>query len=431
MKNYLVNKILDKYEKSQADWNKKQSGGRSIKIQQEHYDELQDLLNKEVYLGYGMENCCDTEEFDTEEFVTGKECLLKEALWLKSCGLIEIKKWRSYGNDIEKIEYSLENIMEFYRIAKREPKFASADKKRKRLCFYQDQIASDWIKQYYQSCIEEAERGMRVKKESEKDTREKKKRSEEEMEELIFKCLSGIEKLQTPTYIRLFSANCLGESKIFEEELETKILFIAKKYHPFVVEDMDKYRILEQLYLDTYSQRLELKGDLKILLDGEEIDLSVYKYGTILNSETLKKAVVAKEQSVKKIITIENKANFVSMPYEEGTLILFSHGFFSPLERDFLKQLEAVLKDGVAYFHTGDLDYGGIRIFKHIREQIFPLLQPYQMSVEQYQKYEYNAIDIEKSALEKLQKMKEPFLQDLIDYICEKKKIIEQESFLF
>lgn len=426
MKNYLVNKILDKYERSQTDWNNKQNGGRSIKIQQSHYDELQSCLDNEEYFGFGLEEVCG------EEFVTGKECLLKEALWLQSCGLIVIRKWRSYGNDIEKIEYSLEKIMEFYKIAERQPKFALADKKVKRLRSYQEQVESDWIKQYYQNYIEETERGKGTKKESVKSTEGQNARLEEEkVEELIFQCLSGIEKLQVPTYIRLFSSNSLGGSKIFEEKLETKILSIAKKYHPFVVEDMDKYRILEQLYLDTYSQRLELKGNLKIILDGEEIDLSLYKYGTILNSETLKKAEIVKNQTIKKIITVENKANFISMPYEEGTLILFSHGFFSPLERDFLKRLEDVLKEGAAYFHTGDLDYGGIRIFKHIREQIFPSLQPYQMSVEQYQKYEHNAIDIEKSALEKLQKMEEPLLQDLIACICEKKKIIEQENFLF
>ena len=425
MKNYLVNKILDKYEKSQADWNHRQSGGRSIKIQQSDYEELQSYINEDDYLGFGLEDA-----YWEEDFVTGKESLLKEAIWLQSCGLIKIR-WRSYGNDIEKIEYSLEQIMEFYKIAKREPKFVLADKKVKRLRAFQEQVQSEWIKQYYQDCMEEAERSKGKKKSQEKHDEVKKTRLEEEKtEELIFKCLSGIERLQTPMYLRLFSSSCLGGSKIFEEKLEAKILSIAKKYHPFVVEDMDKYRILEQLYLDTYSQRLELKGDLKIFLDGEMIDLSLYKYGTILNSETLKKAVVAKEQSVKKIITVENKANFVSMPYEEGTLILFSHGFFSPLERDFLKQLEAVLKDRVAYFHTGDLDYGGIRIFKHIREQIFPLLQPFQMSVEQYHKYESNAVDIEKSALEKLQKMNEPLLQDLIACICEKKKVIEQESFL-
>ena len=428
MTNYLVNKILDKYEKSQADWNNKQSGGRSLKIQQEHYDELQSLINRKEYLGYGRN--AETSS-DIEEFVTGKECLLQEALWLNSCQLIVIKKWRSYGNDIEKIEYSLGNILEFYKIAGREPKFAVADKKISSLRAYQEQVESDWIKQYYQNCIEEVKRGKRGKKGSANNANEEKDRLEEErMEELLFKCLLGIEKLQSPTYIRIFSSNYLGDSKIFEEKLETDVLSIAKKYHPFVEKDMDRYQILDQLYLDSYSQRLELKGDLKIVLDKKEIDLSVHKYGTILNSETLKKAEIAQYQNIKKIITVENKANFVSMPYEEGVLILFSHGFFSPLERDFLKTLETVLRDSAAYFHTGDLDYGGIRIFKYIREQIFPLLQPYQMSVEQYLKYEQYAIEIEKSSLEKLEKMKEPFLQDLIECICEKKKVIEQENFI-
>lgn len=85
----------------------------------------------------------------------------------------------------------------------------------------------------------------------------------------------------------------------------------------------------------------------------------------------------------------------------------------------------------IQYYHTGDLDYGGIRIFRYIRKKIFPKLQPYQMSVEQYEKYLLNAIDIEESALEKLQKLKEPLLQELIDIICREKKVIEQESFLY
>ena len=77
------------------------------------------------------------------------------------------------------------------------------------------------------------------------------------------------------------------------------------------------------------------------------------------------------------------------------------------------------------------MDYGGIRIFQYIRKQIFPKLQPYQMSVEQYEKYKANAIDIEESALEKLRDLKEPLLQELIDVICREKKVIEQESFLY
>ena len=37
----------------------------------------------------------------------------------------------------------------------------------------------------------------------------------------------------------------------------------------------------------------------------------------------------------------------------------FSHGFFSPLECTFLRQLIGKIPD-VEFYHTGDLDYGGI-----------------------------------------------------------------------
>lgn len=298
MKNYLVNKILDKYEKSKADWKDKQIGGRSIFIQQSDYDKLHALVRNNKYQGYGTGDIPDT-----IDFVTGKDCLIKEALWLKEHHLVEIK-WQTLGSDIERIKYSLENITEFYRIAEREPKFVLTDKKCEQLRRYQEQVESDWLKQYYQDRIEEAEKGK------------------------------------------------------------------------------------------------------------------------------TEKGKIAEKQTIKKIITVENKANFVSMPYEEGTLILFSHGFFSPLERAFLKQLENVLKEKAEYFHTGDLDYGGVRIFRYIREQIFPLLHPLYMSVDQYKKYEHHAIDIEESAFQKLKEMKEPLLQDLIDLICEKRKVIEQENFI-
>uniref|UniRef100_UPI004055A1A8 Wadjet anti-phage system protein JetD domain-containing protein n=1 Tax=Agathobacter sp. TaxID=2021311 RepID=UPI004055A1A8 len=412
MKNYLVNKILDKYEKSSTDWKDKQSGGRSITIQQDDYDELQKMLDRGTYEGYGT---AETEFFDTEELFTGKECILKEAQWLLKCGLVTIR-WFSVGNDIERISYSLQHILEFYKIAQRESKFALSCKKSEQLRKYQSKVQSEWIKQYYEERIAEAEKGK------EKETAE--------MDEMLFRCLSAIEKLEFPMYIRTFSSQYLGHSKRFEETLKTKILSIAGKYHPQADEEMGEYQIYEQLFLDTYSQELALKGNLVILLDGKEIDLSMFTCGTVLNSETLKKAEAAQRQTIKKVISVENKANFVSMSYEEGTLILFSHGFFSPLEREFLKNLEKVLDDSVEYFHTGDLDYGGVRIFQYIRKKIFPKLQPYQMSVEQFKKYETQAIDIEPSKRKKLQTIQEPLLQDLIDLICEKEKVIEQESFL-
>lgn len=385
--NYLVNKILDKYERSETNWKEKKSGNKSFKIQQVDYDEVQEMLDKNIYEGYGI---AETEFFHAEDLFTGKECILKEAKWLAKNNLIKII-WYSVGNDIEKIKYSLEHIPSFYEIAQRESKFSSSCKKSEKLREYQTKVQSDWIKNYYDVRIAEAEKGQ--------------KGETDEMDELLFRCLSSIEKLEFPMYIRTFSAKYLGNSKIFEEQLKTKIFSIAKKYHPQINEETEEYQVYEKLFLDTYSQELSLKGNLIISLNGKEIDLSVFINGTVLNSETLKNAQIAENQQIKKIICVENKANFVSMPYEEGTLILFSHGFFSPLEREFLKKLESILEhtdfeeqagksececslytdciskqsikknsdsfsaktDRVEYFHTGDLDYGGIRIFQYIR----------------------------------------------------------------
>lgn len=84
------------------------------------------------------------------------------------------------------------------------------------------------------------------------------------------------------------------------------------------------------------------------------------------------KCEICQEQDICKVVTVENKANFMKMPYEEGTLLVYTHGFFSPKERFFLKKLETVLKKKrVEYFHTGDLDYGGIRIFSIFRKIYF------------------------------------------------------------
>ena len=76
------------------------------------------------------------------------------------------------------------------------------------------------------------------------------------------------------------------------------------------------------------------------------------------------------------MITVENKANYESMPYEEGTLIIYSHGYFSPDERAFLIQLERVLSGihtscGTAYLHTGDLDYGGVKTVSYTHLDVY------------------------------------------------------------
>ena len=88
-----------------------------------------------------------------------------------------------------------------------------------------------------------------------------------------------------------------------------------------------------------------------------------------MNSETLKNAVILSEQpEIKRVVTIENKANFVSAPYQEGTLYVFSHGYFSPRKKRFLQQLWAVLKGKRRTVLSQGIEYGGVKIFEYIKK---------------------------------------------------------------
>ena len=412
----LLDMILQKHEEHSSDWEKDDPvGSRNMKIQQKDYDTY------------------------------GRSDLLKEARELEEQKLIKVK-WMGGRADMEYVQYQLEQMPRIYEMAGRIPKLQRVRSEQaadlKLVETYAAEAESSWLKDYYGELSDQIHRGKSLK-------------NLEKHGELLFQCLNALEKLTEPTFIRIFSSYALTDaktrgSKVFKDQLQSRVICIAKKYHPMVEDTMNDRQVLEQLYLTDYSQELAVKGDLKLEQpDHQVVDLGKMPGGVILTTETLKSSKICGKQEIKRVITVENKANFAYMPYEKGTLILFCHGFFSPLEREFLQKLEEVLERGeqdmvqspglakieecavgVEYYHTGDLDYGGVRIFKHIREHVFPKLQPLFMDAEQFDRYLEYGSDIEKSSWEKLKDMEEPLLQPLIDRILTTKKVIEQEVFL-
>ena len=163
------------------------------------------------------------------------------------------------------------------------------------------------------------------------------------------------------------------------------------------------------------------------------IDTSVWRYGTVLNADVLKSAKLLPKQNIEKVVTIENKANFMAAAYEEGTLYIFSHGFFSPKERRFLVKLSETLGDTkVTYYHSSDLDYGGMKIYAYIKKHIFPKLKPLYMDAETFYQYKDRAETQEEKYLEKVRKMDVPEeLQELKACILQTGSTIEQESMLY
>lgn len=393
---YLVRKIIAKCEKSASDWKVGASGGRTMKIEQTDYDRV------------------------------GKSALIDEILALEKAGLFTGVKWIIRGSDAERVSYRVEKLPDFYSLLKlEEPGFSS---KYEKIQAYQKRIQGEldrrfhkmWITDYCQWMLERLERGDLFK--------------DLEKLDIYLPALRGIDGLEEPVFKRIFSKKWLGNSKTFAEAAEKHIITLARTWCGEIDEGMDDKTVLSQLYIEEYAQELAMKGPLRIELSGKEIDLSAFIYGTVLNSETLKNGKLCSSQpDVRRVVTIENKANFVSAAYEPHTLYIFSHGYFSPRERDFLICLREILdkNNPVKYYHSGDLDYGGIRIFEYIRKRIFPEVQPFNMDVQVFEKYTKYTEKMEESARNKLAGMAvSERMAALAEKIVKSGRTLEQEIFL-
>ena len=363
-----------------------------------------------------------------------KSDVVQEAIELQSRNLIQIDWVKGYrGSDIERIRYRLEEKAVFYTLYQQEVDAGFLPKQEK-IRLYQEflkhqlsKVKKKWIREYYEDLL---------------------KRSENKRKTDIFEllnqekkyapCFVGLDEIEESIFKRIFSKKYLGNTKTFEKEMEGHIISAAKNFCPNVEKEMDDTTVLQQLLIEEYAQELSLKGELHFRIKEEngnfqEIDTGCYCFGTTLNSQTLEHAVLDEEQKIQKIVIFENKANYISAPYKAGVLYVFSHGYFSPKECRFLKELYQVLKNKqVQYFHSGDLDYGGIKIFQYIRKTIFPELEPLQMDVHTYEAYQEFAEEIETEPLEKLKQVQDENsqIQELIRKLLETGKGMEQECFL-
>lgn len=391
----LIDKIIDSIENSTVNWREGAKGNRSI------------VINQKVLDAFGKQN------------------LLQQAKELEQQGLIRCE-WIVNKSDISLIWYSLSDLRDIYQCAGRIPKSDRIREMKEAVEEQMKRIGKQWIRDYYNHVLKDLESGKELKE------------FNAENRKLNFDCFYGIDRLDSSVYKRVFSKQYLGDSKIFEQKMQNYIATAARKYYDVIDDNMTTSEILAQILIDNYADELSLKGDLIIRIDDHLTDLSFYPYGTVLNSETLKRVSIASKQNIKKIVTVENKANFMTYPYEKETLVLFSHGYFSPGERRILVELSQILSvTDVKFYHTGDLDYGGIRIFEFIRNQIFPKLKPLHMDEKTWEKYSKYGYPLEQSKLDKLNamlnagKIHDTDLQNLAELIIQTGTGIEQESFLF
>ena len=373
--------------------------------------------------------------------VGGRSVLLRQAGELEKLTGISgkiIVKWKAVRTEIEKITVSSDAIPLLCQVEQIEDPRERQLSQMELTESWKSRVArADWLIPYYDHILERLNSGKLVKDVPGLE------------DPLFFLFLNKTAEERKPLYRRSFSAQVCtiwngiaqtkqSESKItptkrFEKIYQSAVLSVLKQYSPLYEEGMSDEELLTAHGILTYAQTLEFKGAVSYRIDdGPAISTAAQIYGTMFNKQTLENAVPISIVGIRQIMTIENKANYEKMQFRPDTLYIFCHGFFSPPERKFLSRVVALAGTDTEYFHWGDMDYGGIRIFKFLQKNLFPKLKPWKMDVTDYKMaLQMGAsISLETDKRERFEQMDAGVLTPLKEAILKNGKEIEQEVLL-
>ena len=373
--------------------------------------------------------------------VGGRSVLLRQAGDLEKLTGISgkiIVKWKAVRTEIEKITVSSDAIPLLCQMEQIEDPRERQLSQMELTESWKSRVAqADWLIPYYDHILERLNSGKLVKDVPGLE------------DPLFFLFLNKTAEERKPLYRRAFSAQVCtiwngiaqtkqSESKItptkrFEKIYQSAVVSVLKQYSPLYEEGMSDEELLTAHGILTYAQTLEFKGAVSYRIDdGPAISTAAQIYGTMFNKQTLENAVPISIVGIRQIMTIENKANYEKMQFRPDTLYIFCHGFFSPLERKFLSRVVELAGTDTEYFHWGDMDYGGIRIFKFLQKNLFPKLKPWKMDVTDYKMaLQMGAsISLETDKRERFEQMDAGVLTPLKEAILKNGKEIEQELLL-
>lgn len=351
----------------------------------------------------------------------GKRELLEQAAVLEGSGLIAVD-WREMRNDIARIHYRLEDVGRMYELAGiPDPREALA-RAEGLVRQYRERLENEDFKPYYDELLEKIGKGSLP---------------EYAENENFFRALNAIADNRESLWETQFSARVFGNAKYFGKNLRKPVLNKLCRYGSLVEDDMEEDEVFAEYGIMSYSQQLECKGPLLVdtpdregkrrLASGENFPL-----GMVLNARTLAAASPVGLPGVRRMITIENKANYESMEYSGDTLYIYCHGFFSPKERRFLRRAEELAGPETEFLHWSDMDYGGIRIFRFMKEKVFARVKPFHMDAGSFERYRLAGagIPLEEKKRQKLLALDVPELEELKACILQYGLEIEQENLL-
>lgn len=184
---------------------------------------------------------------------------------------------------------------------------------------------------------------------------------------------------------RVFSLRCYGDSKYFEKKVKARLCAVLRQYLPDdLTADEDGGALLAELGIVKWPEIFEFCGPVQVCLPGGAWrDCGAEQLGACINAKTAEAAIGWRATGVRRVLFIENKANYawyIENERAEDVLAVYHGGHYSPARGRFFRRLVEAASADAAFSHWGDIDLGGFRIFLRLQEQIVPQLRPHRMA---------------------------------------------------
>ncbi len=270
-----------------------------------------------------------------------------------------------------------------------------------------------------------------------------------------------IENNQEEIFLREFSIKYFHDSKTAEKSIGhaaallrdfsgNRTMLHGEGSEAMLDVSMTAEEVLEEFHISKNPGWIMMKGCGRFLIASSDpfcpsgqsnaaLDISAFPGGIGISSEDIPFIQWDVQVRPMAVITIENLTSFHRW-HDPRYLAIYLGGYHNRAKREFLKQLANSFAAGeegkreVQYFHFGDTDAGGFKIWKNLCIRTGICFKTYRMDLETFRTYAPYGRELTKHDRGELEKMREdPFFEgqrELFTLMLEKDRKIEQECII-
>ena len=244
----------------------------------------------------------------------------------------------------------------------------------------------------------------------------------------ILKVIAFIDNNNQTLYIREVSVQVYGDSKYFEENTIDSACKLLRKFNNEPISNSEIHdEILNRYHIFREPQKISIKGNALIHINGTDVDISVFENGIEFTSDELDQIDMVNIRA-QSFMTIENRTSYLRYKADDK-VILYLGGYADRYQRELIKLIYK-FNPYITYLHFGDIDAGGFRIHQNLCKITEVKFEMFSMSESELANPEFSTClhkltDNDIKALKNLNEI--PEYHDVTEYMLENKVKLEQE----